>query len=183
MLVQLGQRSNSGDVVDLLSECHGRIRHFLELASRLAATPEVEPVVVQATAGQVRRYFAEAFPLHLSDEDELIAPRLRGRSSRIDDALARLHADHVAHEPLVGAVIEVCTALRREPRRLDARAAELAAAAAALRSALEPHLLLEEREIFPALRTLPAQEREAIKRGMRDRRDVILSTTAQSFRH
>jgi hypothetical protein len=52
----------------------------------------------------------------------------------------------------------------------------------ALRAALEPHLALEECEIFPALRALPDRQRDAIKRAMQARRAAVLSTTAQSLR-
>jgi iron-sulfur cluster repair protein YtfE (RIC family) len=47
---------------------------------------------------------------------------------------------------------------------------ELARVAALLATELEAHLELEERAIFPALRRLPEQVREAIRGAIRARR-------------
>jgi hypothetical protein len=43
MLVQIGSSKESEDVVDLLLQCHQRIRHFLGLASRLAQRDTAYP--------------------------------------------------------------------------------------------------------------------------------------------
>lgn len=171
MLVQLGKRNHAVDTVDLLYECHGRIRRFLEIAMRLAKTREPQRELVHDTAGQVRRYFAEALPLHIADEDELVISHLRGRSEEIDDALDKMHREHVHHGPLIDRLIEVCMLLEREPARIDDLAIELRDVTALLQTAFEPHLAREETILFPALRALPASAREAIKSGMRERRE------------
>lgn len=178
MLVQIGPRNSTGDVVDLLRECHARIRRFLELATRLAATPSVAAGEVRTVTEQIRRYFVEAFPLHLADEDESILPTLSGRAPSVDAALATMHADHVDHAGLVERLIELCAQLHDEPEALPAQAAGLATATEALRAVLEPHLMLEEREIFPAIARLAAADRDAIKTAMRQRRE----TPAGAFR-
>jgi hypothetical protein len=41
MLVQIGQRRTTEDVVALLEECHQRIRSFLSLARQLATSEGV----------------------------------------------------------------------------------------------------------------------------------------------
>src|SRR5512138_411206 len=70
MLLQLGRRVASEDVVDLLDECHGRIRRFLAMARALANAPRDAALSeIVATASQVRRYFAEGFALHVEDEE------------------------------------------------------------------------------------------------------------------
>lgn len=171
MLIQLGKQSHALDVVDLLVECHGRIRRFLEIARRLAQSRDAGIDVVRDSAGQVRRYFAEALPLHIADEDELVDQTLRGRSEVVDEALAKMQLEHVHHAPLVDRLIEVCAMLEREPQRLEELATELHDVALLLHTAFEPHLAREETIIFPALRTLPGGERDAIKAGMRDRRE------------
>ena len=172
MLVQLGKRNEVIDAVDLLIECHGRIRKFLSFAKQLAQARDASVDVVRDTAGQSRRYFAEAVPLHIVDEDELIDPRLRGRSAVIDEALAKMQLEHVQHAPLVDRLIEVCECLLREPHRLEELAIELRDAAIVLQAALDPHLAREETVLFPALRQLSASERDAIKAGMRERREA-----------
>ncbi|MEP6861254.1 MAG: hemerythrin domain-containing protein [Deltaproteobacteria bacterium] len=169
MIVQLGKRSIDGDVDVLLSECHLRIRRFLALAVRITAQ-RTSALDVQEAGGQVRRYFAEAFPLHLADEDELLMPVLMGRESTLDRAIERMHRDHAEHEPHVAHLVELCAALERDPGGLAALVEDLAVTTKLLREVLEPHLLLEEREIFPAIRLLSDDERGQIRAAMRARR-------------
>ena len=167
MLFQLGSRPAVGEVVevgDLLIACHARIRHFLDLAARLATTA-VTATEARETARQIRRYFTEAFPLHMADEEELILPRLAGESAGLDEALATMHADHEHHAALVARLVDC----------LAAPAPLLAEAAGALHAVLEPHLALEERTIFPALAVLPAAGLAAIKAEMRKRRESLMS--------
>jgi hemerythrin-like domain-containing protein len=172
MLVQLGKRNETLHVVDLLVECHGRIRRFLGIATQLAQVREPAAEVVRDTAGQVRRYFAEALPLHIADEDDQISESLRGRSDIVDAALDKMSQEHVHHEVLVNRLIDVCTLLQREPARLAELAMELRDAAVLLQAAFEPHLAREEAVIFPALRSLPAGDLEAIRVAMRERREA-----------
>jgi len=173
MLVQLGPRQPSEDVVDLLRDCHARIRRFLVQARQLAEAaepPGVDPAEVRVVAGQIRRYFIEAFPLHLADEDEQIAPRLAGASPDVDRALALMAGGHASHCSLVARLVAICASLEEDPRRLAVASIELARVAALLATELEAHLELEERAIFPALRRLPEQVREAIHGAIRARR-------------
>jgi hemerythrin-like domain-containing protein len=171
MLIAIGKRTQTLHVVDLLVECHGRIRRFLEIAKRLAQSREPSIEIVRDTAGQVRRYFAEALPLHIADEDELVEQSLRGRSETVDVALDKMSTEHVHHAPLVDRLIEVSAMLEREPHRLEELAMELHDVATLLEAAFEPHLAREESIIFPALRTLATSELDALKGGMRDRRE------------
>lgn len=173
MIVQLGQRSRPGDVAALLSECHLRIRRFVALARKLALQPQARAEEVSEAAGQVQRYFTLAFPLHLADEEELVTPRLIGRDRDLDRALARMRADHGEHESHVARVVDLCSALEREPQELAMRSTDLAASAAALHEVMEPHLLLEEREIFPAVSLLSPEQRDEIRAAMKARRDAV----------
>jgi hemerythrin-like domain-containing protein len=182
MLVQLGQRQSGTDVVDLLVECHGRIRRFLDIAQRLAAATEMDAATVRDAAGRVCRYFAEAFPLHLADEDELVLPALLGTGEHVDDALTRMSAEHQEHAALVTEMIDACASLHADPRCIVAAAPRLGSVTSALRGVLEPHLAAEEREIFPALRTLPEATRAGIRAGMQARRSLVLSKTAHTIR-
>lgn len=171
MLLQIGQRPQTNDLVSLLVECHGRIRRFLDIAHELATTPGVPADEARAAAGQVRRYFTVAFPLHLADEEESIIPRLTGRSAELDRALAQTHDDHAEHAELIDRLVALCDTVVRDPQQLPATATELAATATRLTDVLEAHLRLEELHIFPALRELPEAERSTIHDEMRTRRD------------
>ncbi len=59
-------------------------------------------------AADIHRYFSSAFPLHLADEDESLALRLRGASQEVDAALATMSADHEAHISDVRRLVQVC---------------------------------------------------------------------------
>jgi hemerythrin-like domain-containing protein len=169
MLVQLGKRTSSEDVVDLLHECHGRIRRFLVLARRLAVSSDAPSAEIAATAGQIRRYFAESFPLHTADEEIDIVPRIRG-NGRAFDGLARIHADHHWHASAIAELIVLCSVLERDPGQAAEISQQLHAVAAQLAADLESHMEFEERTMFPALRQLPGHEQAAILAAMRRRR-------------
>jgi len=171
MFVPLGTRRNDGDLVDHLLECHGRIRDAIALAGRLAVTREVPEDEVRGAAARVRRYFTEALPLHVADEDLEVLPRLRGRDAEIDSALTTMHADHLDHERDVARIIRLCDELERAPSRHGELAPDLAAISAGLGERFAGHLELEERVIFPALRGLPAGDQAAISTAMRERRE------------
>ena len=172
------------DVVDLLVDCHARIRTFCDLAVRLgeAASPSLEEVT--DAAARVRRYLVEALPLHAQDEEESILPRLAGRAPEIDRALVVMHAQHGQHGALVDAVAVLCGELAGAPERHAALAPDLARAARALRDHFEEHLAPEERTIFPAIRALVApEERARMLEELRARRAPTGSTAgAQSSR-
>jgi hypothetical protein len=136
MLFTIGRRETGEDAVDLLLACHARIRHFLALALR--AGDDAEAIAA------VRRYFTEALPLHIADEDELLAPRVH---------VGDMSDEHRAHAALVARL-----------------AAGEMAAAVELAPLLLAHLDAEERDVFPLVRALPASERAEILAGMRARR-------------
>ena len=77
MLIGPGKHAAPGDAVDLLLECHARIRHFLALARRLGEARGESPTALSDTAAQVHRYFTLALPLHAQDEEEVILPAVR----------------------------------------------------------------------------------------------------------
>jgi hemerythrin-like domain-containing protein len=154
MLLEIGQGSKrSGDLVDLLLECHGRIRSFLALAHAAGSREGVPAAEVAEACARVERYFTEALPLHVADEDESILPRLRGADPEVDRALETMHAQHLEHEPLLAALLGAAAALREGPAD-PARRAALAEIATTLEHELGLHLTLEETVILPAIRRL-----------------------------
>lgn len=171
MLTRLGKPAVAGDAVDLLLECHDRIRSFLALARRIAEAGPGGAEGVSEAADRVRRYFGEALPLHARDEEESVLPRLRGRAPDVDAALAAMAREHREHEAPLGAVIAACELLAREPGRHAELAPELAAAAHALETHFAVHLRREEQVVFPAIRRLLSPEEDAaIVRELRARR-------------
>lgn len=169
-MLTIGKRPPVSDIVDLLLDCHERIRSFTSLAERLARSPEAPPDEVAAAAAKVRNYFAEALPLHARDEEESMVPRLRGRGAEVDHELDEMRREHVEHEALLGRLVALCDGLAADPARHSALAPELDQVATALREHFVPHLDREERVLFPALRALPEEERTAMVRELRARR-------------
>jgi iron-sulfur cluster repair protein YtfE (RIC family) len=171
MLIQIGPSKENSDIVDLLSECHDRIRAFTGLAGRLASSGSVSDNEIRDAAGQLVRYFSESLPLHVADEEESILPRLRGRSASLDDAMNVMHEEHERHKPEMESLLRLCRALQNDPQRLPELRETLRATAATLEHEFLTHLGQEEKIIFPAIRTLlGAEDREAMLRELRARR-------------
>jgi iron-sulfur cluster repair protein YtfE (RIC family) len=171
MLGQIGTARPAGDIVDLLLECHVRIRRFTDIAVRLGETRAAPAPEVAEAAAAVHRYFSEALPLHARDEEESLLPRLAGKDSDVDRALVEMHRQHDSHGPILERVVRLCATLAATPTRHGELAAELAEAARELRAHFDGHLAPEEETIFPAIRRLlPEDERGAMLRELRARR-------------
>ena len=173
MLVSLGHHAKAqGDLVDLLLECHDKIRSFVRLAEAVGTRVDLKDGECADACARVTRYFREALPLHVADEDEAILPRLRGRDPAVDAALAAMHAEHLAHQPKLAALFVVLDAVAASPRDPGLRA-DLARLAEALRNEFADHLRGEETVVFPALRRLLSlDEQAAIVRELRARRSA-----------
>jgi hypothetical protein len=157
-------------LVDMLLECHGRIRTFGALAVEAGARDDVPDAERVEACERFDRYFGVALPLHVRDEEESVLPRLRGRSAAVDAALDRMHEEHAHHAPLLARLFATSAAVRATPSDPSLRRA-LHTAAVALNAAFEPHLRSEEEIVFPALRAmLPASEQAAIVNELRARR-------------
>ncbi len=170
MLVTLGARRASGDGVDLLLECHGRIRQVLAVARRLAAGGDASASEVRDAAARIHRYFAEALPLHVRDEDETVRALLAGAAPAVAAALTQMSAEHEAHLAPLGELLAICAQLETHPEQLDAVVDRLRPLVATLEADLLAHLELEERVIFPALRALPGSARAHLTAEIRGRR-------------
>ncbi|MCA9664199.1 MAG: hemerythrin domain-containing protein [Myxococcales bacterium] len=160
----------SRDVVDLLAECHERIRGFVALAREAGSRIDAPVDQVVRACAQVERYFVLALPLHVADEEESIEPRLRGASPLVDRALDVMADQHQHHEPKLHALLRATAKVRSKPNDRVARR-ELVAAATVLGELLEEHLVLEEDVILPAIRQhLPHTTQRAIVEEIRQRR-------------
>lgn len=160
---------DSSDAIDLLLGCHSRIRHFTTMARRLAA-PDAAREQIPAAAKAVYRYYKIALPLHEADENQSVYPRLRAAAppGALADANQAMVDQHVGIDRIVADLLPQWEGLAQHPEAAPATA-DLARQ---LDEAWQEHLELEERLIFPALRThLSLQDRTAIRQEMVARRN------------
>lgn len=163
--VRLGRRPPPGDsAVDLLVDCHGRIRTFSDLAVRLTDACESFAIDDIANAAErVHRYFTVALPLHVADEDETLRPWLERHAPELLDILATLTREHREAEDLLAELRSTWQSLARAPAQAALRIAT-AAPAERLRALLKRHLALEEERVFPVLGQIlsPGEERAIV---------------------
>ncbi len=173
MLTRIGRPRDTSDLVDKLIDCHGRIRRLSGLARTLAGSAGAPEEEIRDAAGAIYDYFTRALPLHVRDEEESVLPRLYGRSTELDRALAVMARQHVEHEVLIGRLVSLVAALHAEPRRLAELAVELGNVATPLERELAAHLEHEETVVFPAIgRLLDATTQTAIAREIAARRSA-----------
>ena len=117
MLTQLSRHRATGaeDLVDHLGECHERIRRFTILARQAGSWQDVPADQIAQACIDVERYFTQALPLHVADEEQSIEPRLRGLSPRVDQALDAVAQQHRQHEPELKALLRATSMLRNNP--------------------------------------------------------------------
>jgi iron-sulfur cluster repair protein YtfE (RIC family) len=170
MTIQLGRARAVGpeSLVSLLAACHERIRSFAALAARIAEPGHTEAMRRDACA-RVGRYFGEALPLHVRDEEDSVRPRLVGRSPALDMVLARMAEQHDEHEADVAELVARCAEVTAHGPATPELLA-IAAVAARLGAAFEVHLAAEEAELFPHVAALPEAEQAAIVAELRARR-------------
>lgn len=173
MLHTLGRSADADDLPGLLLACHRRIRAFSALAVTLATSADVAAEQREETCERLVRYFSEALPLHVRDEEETVAPRLRGRSPALDEALRRMAEEHGGHEAPLGVLLRGWAALRA---RADDAALRLSLVDPSmdLRDTFEAHLRDEETLVFPHLAALSRAERDESVRELRARRSAVL---------
>jgi hemerythrin-like domain-containing protein len=172
---------NAADIVDVLVECHDRIRSFIDLARHIALAYAVSHDDIGEAAQRVVRYFSEALPLHVVDEEESIVPRLTGRDAALDAALNTMRREHEEHKLDLELLLRTCRMLMDSPERLPALRETVLGAASSLQQQFVRHLEHEEQTIFPAVRTLlsPA-DHKAMLREFRVRRRVMPDTVPGS---
>lgn len=165
------------DPIGLLGDCHRRIERFLGVILAVAA----EAGRAELDAEQRRaldtalRYFQQAAPRHVADEEESLFPRLRqSGSGAAIDTLRRLERDHQAIEPWHAELDR----LGREwlaDGRLDVVAARrFEDLARRLQKVYLPHIALEDGELFPQARqALDVEQLKAIGAEMAARRGVV----------
>lgn len=167
-------QSPEEDAIALLLGCHQRIRHFTEVAVRLASTPEASEQERVDAAQAVLRYYTIALPLHEADENDSIYPRLHKRLPA--GALAEANENMIAQHRTIDALVARLVPLWREIAAHPARQKEFESLldnTEELQNTWRSHLQLEEEQVVPAMRQyLAASELEVVRREMRARREM-----------
>lgn len=159
------------DLGSLLLECHERIRNFVALARAIARHDGVTTAQVVDGCERVTRYFSQALPLHVADEEQSIEPRLRQLEPELDAALETMCQQHSAHESVLQSFLTALADLRASPDDRERRT-HLGDIAAKLERDFAEHLALEEALIIPAIpRLLSESAEQAILSELRARRE------------
>lgn len=158
------------DAASMLLGCHQRIRHFTDLALRLAQNASATPAERTNAVQSVLRYYTQALPLHEADENDSLHPRLRrvlpeGVLAEANEAMVQQHTEIDA---LIAQLIPAWREMERDPQHPQA---DLLQQTERLQQLWSSHLQLEEEQVIPAMqRYLPTDELRSMEAEMRARR-------------
>ena len=159
------------DAISLLLGCHGRIRHFTQIALRLAQNPQAPALDRAEAARSVLRYFQIALPLHEADENESVYPRLHERlaSGELSEANESMVRQHTEIDLVIAELIPLWqSTVERAEQPADL---QLLALTERLQRLWDVHLALEEEQVIPALREhLSLEDLNLIRSEMTARR-------------
>jgi hemerythrin-like domain-containing protein len=179
MPLQIGQRPDHGfaEPLGLLSDCHRRIEHFLQVLLMIDGDAAGGPLDdgPRAELEAALTYFATAARRHTADEEESLFPRLRAVSDPaiVDalDLLGRLERDHQEADRHHAAVDELGRRWLATGSLHPAEVRALRAHLAALQTIYQEHIGVEDRELFPAAaRLLSSAQLLEVGREMAARR-------------
>jgi hemerythrin-like domain-containing protein len=178
MPVQIGQPPSPAytSPLALLTDCHRRIEHFLEVLSKVGEAVDDRLSQDQATALEnALRYFREAAPKHVADEEESLFPRLRTLSA--DEAkqamadLAQLESDHEDVQALHAVLETIGQRWLSGQGAIQEETVEFRRCVTELKSKYCQHIHIEDEKIFPlAERLLAVNEKATIGSEMAARR-------------
>ena len=191
MFLKPGHRPDHGfdEPLGLLSDCHRRIEHFLQVLIAVHARTagcELTPGERGELEGALR-YFEVAAPRHTADEDESLFPKLRESkdpaAQDVLDTLARLERDHGTADGHHRAVDRLVRRWLAEGI-LDAGGTRaLDGHLAALKAIYDAHIGIEDREVFPSAgRLLTADQLGEVGREMAARRAIVLGKPGDDSR-
>jgi hemerythrin-like domain-containing protein len=176
MGIQIGAKPDSGfdDPIGMLSDCHRRIEHFLNIlcvvAERAqgAAMNEEESAAVEAAL----QYFRVGGQRHNADEEDSVFPRLRASAQPEDlSEIESLESDHKEAGTLHETVERLYRDWNAAKSLSGADHAALLSATERLRRLYTEHIRMEEQVVFPrASRLLSRAAIDAIGEEFRARR-------------
>jgi hemerythrin-like domain-containing protein len=173
--IQQSHEPGCNDPVGLLTACHRRVEHFLQVLSKVAERYRGGELAAEDSElfGRALRYFREAAPKHTGDEECDLFPALARVESSAQAVLDRLHQDHIRATDLHRRVDELGMEWLQAGTLTEPKLIELKSALHDLLGLYDEHIRIEEQQLFPlAQRVLDAGDLEAIGRGMADRRGI-----------
>jgi hemerythrin-like domain-containing protein len=182
MLVRIGEKPESDftQPLGLLSDCHKRIRYFLNMMVAVAGEAGDAPLAQEQRRylENALRYFREAAPKHTADEEQSLFWRMRYiASSRVDEVLSKmedLEADHRWADRQHSDVDAIVRKWITEGVLPETDRSLLKTLLSELSGLYDRHIALEETEIFPlAEAILPEEEKRAIGCEMAQRRGIV----------
>jgi hemerythrin-like domain-containing protein len=184
MFTQIGGKPESdfSDPLGMLSDCHQRIRHFLNVLISVYEQAAEKPLIADQRIALEKAlwYFREAGPRHTADEEKSLFPLLRTKNiprvRRALEKVERLETDHRRAESdhddvdAIGHRWLSDGSLSKEDFR------QMKVLLANLMKLYKRHLAMEEAEIFVlADGVLSRSEKELIGQEMAARRSLINS--------
>lgn len=162
----------------LLSDCHRRIEHFLDVLVRLAQSAS-QPLTPERW-GELQKalnYFDKAAPRHTADEEESLFPRLRATrdpsAAQALECLSQLERDHEMTAAHHRAVDRFCRRWLDHGFLSDVDMRNLRDRLAELQAIYREHIAIEDDQLFPAAaRLLSDRQLAEIGREMQERRSV-----------
>jgi iron-sulfur cluster repair protein YtfE (RIC family) len=147
--------SQGRNALDLILEAHEKLRSFTALAVQLGHARDALPAKLSEAAARVERFFSVSLPRHFEDEDYVLVPRLftTALSLELVQHLWEVGRQHEELEQLVQQLAPLWLAVRDTPQRYPEFAEPLATGGRQLMKLVEAHLLLEERLLFPLIRS------------------------------
>jgi iron-sulfur cluster repair protein YtfE (RIC family) len=136
-------------------EAHEDIRRFTAIAVQLGHALDSSLPELSEAAERVLHYFTRELPVHLLEEDEALLPRLFTTElpAEMFQHLWELERQHEAFELLLEELVPLWRAVRDTPGHYAQLVGRLARAGRRLMTMMEEHITLEERILFPFIRS------------------------------
>lgn len=182
MLMQIGGKPESdfSDPLGLLSDCHQRIRYFLNVLTTVCEQSAEKPLTADQKIALEKAlwYFREAGPRHTADEEQSLFPLLRAKNTprvrRALEKVERLEADHRHAEADHDDVDSIGRRWLSDGSLSKEDSRQMKVLLANLMRLYKRHLDMEEAEIFVlADGVLTRDEKDVIGREMASRRGIL----------
>jgi hemerythrin-like domain-containing protein len=177
MAIQIGAKPDSGfdDPIGMLTDCHRRIEHFLQILCLVAERASSRVLTGEETAA-VRaslEYFRAGGQRHNADEEQSLFPRLRAACGNEDSAeISGLEHDHQDAGTLHAGVEDLYELWIKSGRLSERDQEKLSSMTRQLQELYKQHIQLEEQVIFRrAAKVLDAETITAMGREFRARRE------------
>lgn len=181
MVVNIGDKPQAdfSQPIELMMDCHRRIERFLSSLAKVSRISSGDPLD-EAHREALRTaldYFTQAGPRHNQDEETSLFPALKElQNAEIQAAvikMAELAGEHRHAEQIHKRIDDLGRRWLAEGRISPDELHEFGGLMDQLIKLYEPHIAMEEREIFPlAARMLAPQTIAGIGEQMRQRRVV-----------